>query len=453
MYQATVLRIKNIRTHPNADRVLLATCEGNQVVVGIDTKEGDLGVYFPSDGVLSEDFCRSNNLFRKPELNKDPGAKPGMFDINCRVKAQKFRQEKSDGFFVPLTHFDYLSKSERALLVEGFQFTHLGKTEICSKFLNKATLHALRERQLKKSRTAKTSTMFKEHFDTSHFGAKTHLFGRGQYITITEKLHGTSFRVGHVLVNKKLRWIDRVAMKLGIDVKTANWEYLNGTRHTVLEESTGTGYHDPTIREKAFALFNKNLRKGETVFGEIVGYESTGATIMPGLATAKVFDKKFIKEYGEEAAKDFINRYGDRIEFSYGCGPKECQIYVYRITMTNEDGHSIDYSWDDVVKRCAEIGVKPVPFFKRITFEEIEQIVKSPDGSVDTRDVSEYFVKLVEELGEGPSSLDPRHIKEGVCVRIEGGLDNQTYKFKNFTFKLLEGIIKESGAVDTEEAS
>jgi hypothetical protein len=121
--------------------------------------------------------------------------------------------------------------------------------------------------------------------------------------------------------------------------------------------------------------------------------------------------------------------------------------------MTNEDGHTIDYSWDDVVKRCGELGVKPVPFFKRVTFEEIEQIVRRQDGSVDDRDVTEYFVNMVEELGEGPSSLDPRHIKEGVCVRIEGGLDNQTYKFKNFTFKLLEGLIKESGAVDTEEAS
>lgn len=266
-------------------------------------------------------------------------------------------------------------------------------------------------------------------------------------------IHNTSFRVGHVLVGKKIRWIDRIVKKLGIDIKTANWEYLNGTRRTVLEESTGTGYHDPTIREKAFSLFNGNLRKGETVFGEIVGYESTGASIMPGLLTSKVFDKKFIKEYGEVAAKEFISRYGDRIEFSYGCLPQECQIFVYRITMTNEDGHTIDYSWDDVIKRCGELGVRHVPTFKRITFEEIEKIVKKSDGSVDTRDVGEYFVKLVEELGEGTSSLDSRHIKEGACVRIEGGLDNQTYKFKNWTFRFLEGLIKDSGALDIEEAS
>jgi hypothetical protein len=48
--------------------------------------------------------------------------------------------------------------------------------------------------------------------------------------------------------------------------------------------------------------------------------------------------------------------------------------------------------------------------------------------------------------------LDSRHIKEGVCVRIEGGLYNQTFKFKSFEFKVLEGIIKDSGVIDAEEA-
>jgi hypothetical protein len=59
---------------------------------------------------------------------------------------------------------------------------------------------------------------------------------------------------------------------------------------------------------------------------------------------------------------------------------------------------------------------------------------------------------MVTGLGTGPSVLDPSHIKEGVCVRIEGGLNNKTYKFKSFEFKVLEGIIKDSGVVDAEEA-
>ena len=49
-YKAIVTRLSNVRPHPNADRVKLATCHGNQVVIGLDSNEGDLGVYFPSDG-------------------------------------------------------------------------------------------------------------------------------------------------------------------------------------------------------------------------------------------------------------------------------------------------------------------------------------------------------------------------------------------------------------------
>ena len=66
---------------------------------------------------------------------------------------------------------------------------------------------------------------------------------------------------------------------------------------------------------------------------------------------------------------------------------------------------------------------------------------------------STSFVKVIETYASGSSIIDPRHIKEGVCVRIEGGLNNQTFKFKSFEFKFLEGIIKDSGVVDMEESS
>ena len=61
-YKAIVTRLKNVRPHSNADRVQLATCHGNQVVIGLNSQEGELGVYFPSDGQLSPEFCKENKL-------------------------------------------------------------------------------------------------------------------------------------------------------------------------------------------------------------------------------------------------------------------------------------------------------------------------------------------------------------------------------------------------------
>lgn len=256
-------------------------------------------------------------------------------------------------------------------------------------------------------------------------------------------IHNTSGRIGYVQVEREMTRIEKIAKFFGVKVQENEWKYLNGTRRVVIEESSGTQFHDPTIREKAFKLFDDNLRKGETVFFEIVGFESTGAAIMPGVNTAGLKDKEFTRLYGE------------KMFYSYGCDSTQSDVYVYRMTFTNEDGQTIDYAWNDVVARCNEIGVKHVPHLRTLTFGEIEAELLLADhnnNGVDDRDIREAFSNIVETLGTGASVLDSRHIKEGVCVRIEGGLHNKTFKFKSFNFKVLEGIVKDSGVVDAEEA-
>jgi hypothetical protein len=430
MYKATVLRIKNVRPHPNADRVQLATCHGNQVVVGLEVQEGHMGVYFPCDGQLSHEFCHANNLYRIADLNKFPKEKGGMFDNNRRVRAQKFRGEISDGFWVPLHYFGFIQVT--GLDVEGFEFDEWCGVHICNKYVNPNTIKASQQNSNKKTRVAKTSIMFKEHFDTEHFGKYLHEFKEAEQIIVTEKLHGTSGRVAHVLVDRELTWKDKIAKLLGVKIKDQEWGYLNGTRRVVLEESSGTQFHDPSIREIAFDKFKGNLRKGETVYFEIVGFESTGGSIMPAVDVTKLNDG------------DLLRKYGNLMSYSYGCGPSTCEIYVYRITMTNEDGQSIDLSWNDVKSRCTEMGVRYVP--------EIETLMLgSFDG--DARDHQDEFFKKIDGHAQGDSLLDNRHLREGVCVRIDQyGLKPKVYKHKSFNFKVLEGIIKDSGIVDAEEA-
>ena len=430
MYKATVLRIKNVRPHPNADRVQLATCHGNQVVVGLDAEEGHMGVYFPCDGQLSHEFCHANNLYRIADLNKFPKEKGGMFDANRRVRAQKFRGEISDGFWVPLHQFGFIQVS--GLDVEGFEFDEWCGVHICNKYINPNTIVASQQNKNKKEKAAKTSVMFKEHFDTEHFGKYLHEFNTNEQIVITEKLHGTSGRVAHVLIDRELTWKDKLAKFFGIKVVEQDWGYLNGTRRVVLEETSGTQYHDPTIREIAFDKFKGNLRKGETVYFEIVGFETSGASIMPSVDVTKLNDSAFLK------------RYGNLMYYSYGCAPRTCEIYVYRITITNEDGQSVDLCWNDVKSRCNEIGVKHVPEIVSMSINHLSE---------DDRDRQDELLKIVDDYAQGDSLLDNRHIKEGVCARIDHyGIKPKVYKHKSFNFKVLEGIIKDSGVVDSEEA-
>ena len=59
---------------------------------------------------------------------------------------------------------------------------------------------------------------------------------------------------------------------------------------------------------------------------------------------------------------------------------------------------------------------------------------------------------MTEIYASRTSVLDDKHIEEGVCVRIEGGLQNRTFKYKSFEFRCLEESLKSTGAVDVEEA-
>ena len=102
MYNAYVTTIKNVRKHPNADRLQLGECFGNTVCVNLDYTEGQIGVYFPTDGQLSVEFAEANNLLRKKDA--DGNNIGGYMDPTKRnVSAIRLRGEKSDGLFLPLT--------------------------------------------------------------------------------------------------------------------------------------------------------------------------------------------------------------------------------------------------------------------------------------------------------------------------------------------------------------
>ena len=443
----TVLR--NVRPHPNADKVKLATCHGNQVVVGLDNKDGDLGVYFPCDLALSHEFAYANNLYREKTMNSDPNDKPGMFEPNRRVRAQKFRGEISDGFWVPMSYFNFIKGLPVDLLDEGYEFDTIGKTPICNKYINPSTIKAAQQNQPKKTKTAKTSIMFKEHIDTSHFGRCMHEVRPNDLIIITEKFHGTSHRVGHVLTERPLKWWEKILVKLGVAINKNEWTYLNGTRRVVLEESKRDGpqYHDPTIREKAFNLFKGNLRKGETVYLEIVGYDNGTTPIMPAVDTTALKDKEFTNTYANMENKTHM-------VYSYGCAEGTSDVYVYRMTMTNVDGQSVDYSWDDVMRRCNELGVKYMPELARFTVGELKANEELKGHFFnDDRDFQDFLLNEVDIYSKGASLVDITHIREGVCVRLESGLAPRIYKHKSFEFKVLEGLAKDSGVVDMEESN
>ena len=60
----------------------------------------------------------------------------------------------------------------------------------------------------------------------------------------------------------------------------------------------------------------------------------------------------------------------------------------------------------------------------------------------------EWVLRLAEQYFDGPDVIDPRHIREGVVIRILNRPKFEVYKHKNFFFKVLSGI-----AIEAAEAS
>jgi hypothetical protein len=119
-------------------------------------------------------------------------------------------------------------------------------------------------------------------------------------------------------------------------------------------------------------------------------------------------------------------------------------IYVYRMTMTNEDGDVVEYTPDFMRYRCEQMGVKTVPVFDKFTV---------PGGDPNYATAGDWVKSRAEQFYDGPDPIGKTHVREGVVVRILNRPKFCAYKHKNWSFKALEGIVKvEAEAPDMEEA-
>lgn len=425
-YQAFIVSLKNIRKHPNADRLLLADALNCQIIVGLDSKDGDKGIYFPCDGRLSEEFATKNDLIRRKDADGKPAG--GMFGDNRKVRIQKFRGEISNGFWCPISFLEFLlNKKELVKLEEGFAFDTINGTRICEKYITVATQRAANSKSKSKNRS-ETPT-FPCHIDTKQLKYFVDQIPKGSILTITGKLHGTSQRIGNVLdvieLTKVKKWVNKI---YPLFKEKQEYKYLNGTRRVILnyKKKNEKGYYSDDFRDKAIQPFIDKLHPGEIIYFEVCGYESIGKPIM------QVVDTKCLQD------KDFTIKYGEKMTYDYGCKDGENKVFIYRIGYSMPDGYIIDLSWDDVKKRAAQLGVLTVP-------EIIPPFIYDGD--------SQKLLELCKEHSIGTDFIGS-HWREGVVVAIQSNLNWNAYKLKNDYFLMMEGVIKDNDTqVDIEESA
>lgn len=463
-----VVKVQNLRPHINADKLQIASFFGNDTCVGLDVKIGDIGIYFPSDIQLSIEFAEKNNLLRKKDENGNNIG--GYMDPQKRnVTAIKLRGEKSDGLFLPLESLKDFG--DISTLKEGDIVSTFNGHEIACKYIPKANYKKVYNEKTNKTRKKKVpiAPLFAEHADTEQLAYNLSAFKPGDEIEISLKMHGTSQRTGYLPTLKGYKrsiW-DKIFRKEGNPIY--EYDYISGTRRTVLENYEGGFYGDNHFRQQHHDKFVGKLMKGETVYYEVVGFTDSGAPIM---GNGK----------NEKLGKDFVKQYGKETVFSYGCSPAEITInasyfegnieegivkevpqsecYVYRMTMTNEDGFVVEYSPDFMRYRCDQMGVKCVPIFWKGFIPsdfKTEDFITNEMGEFEdwyyANNAGEWVKNKTEQFYDGPDPVGKTHIREGVVVRIVNRPKFTAFKHKNFSFKLLEGIIKDSAsAPDMEEA-
>lgn len=331
--------------HPNADRVQLATAGGYQVVVGPEVKTGDLGVLFPPDAQLSEPYCEANKLLRKDG---------GYFGDNRRVTMQRFRGARSEAFWSPLASLEFVG-ADLAGLKDGQSLAELAGVELCRRWINPETLRARAAGQASGVKGSVNGEVpwFKKHTETEQLRHATEVdFPAGSRVYITEKLHGTSHRVGMVPSpgderGPVRRLLDSIAARLGYQA-TRQFRLVSGSRRVVLKAGHPDSFHGGTFRDDATAAWAWRLHPGEVVYGEIVGYSAPGRPIMAEHNPAS-------------SSLSGVRQMPSPIVYHYGQPDGSCEFYAYRIVQHRPDGSELELTLAQLQHRCNELGIKVVP--------------------------------------------------------------------------------------------
>lgn len=438
-HAAMITKLVDLQPIKNADRIVSAGVHNGatiiaRVVVGINHVEHELGIYFAPDLQLSADYCRENDLIARYEDGKKVGG--GYFSDKRRVTTQKFKGVKSEGIWMPLSSVGYINNGRAHVpnvLGDLFNDIHAHDAvihPICTKYISEHTAK-IRASNGKNAKIEKSVIDFPKHKDTPQLIHDIGNIPVGATIIISEKLHGTSHRLGKPLVKQELTRVQRLINYFAHFVGkkpyvTEKYDIVHGTRNVIISAGK-IGFHGAEDFRYAAAA-GGDLKDGEMVYGEIVGF-ANGKSIMPPHAT--------------KGLKELEKVYGESVTYHYGVGEGACRFYVYRITQLVDGVHK-DLSFKEMAQRASELGYFfIVPLTAYITY----------DGDADK--LMEVVKKYAESInGTYSQSIYANHPSEGVVLRIEHEGNIYALKYKSFGFKVLEGIIREDPTyVELEDIS
>jgi len=425
-YSAIVVTIKHIHPLEGCDFIHAAMILGNQVIVDKSIKVGDIGIYFPTECKLSEEYLKNNNLYKKPELNIDP-EKKGYFEENGRIRCVKFRGHKSEGLFMPLESLNFTNHREK--LEEGVEFDELNNILICEKYIitSKNNLMAANAPKLRKIKESKiVEKQFRFHEDTIALYKNLHRVKPEDYIHISYKIHGTSGISSKILCKKPLSIWDKIGSFLGFNIVNVIYDNVYSSRRVIKNPEfnpNANHFYDVDIWGIANNYIKDFLLNGLTLYYEIAGYLPNGALIQ------EEYDYGCITPLAKEPYK-------------YGIHYK---IFIYRITYTNSEGKVFEFSARQVQDWCNLNGLTAVPeLFYGKAAEFSDERLKEEKW----RD--KFLSTIREKYNEKDCYICNNKVPEEGCVIRLDKLSLEAYKVKSFKFLENESKMLNKNIIDIE---
>lgn len=282
--------VKNIKLHPNADKLEVAEIGGWEVVVqkGLLNK-GDLVVYIPPDSILPKSlhehlgitkYCAelpthyeqhiisdANDGYAQSEimhcLYEDTDPQTVVKPTARRVKAARLRGEASYGTIITMNSFhEYLTKLDQEEYIEHF----------CDKGSNVAqVLHICKwEPPVKSTQgdVAKDHLAFHKYTDIENWRNYPDVFTSDDVVIMTEKINGTNSRLGFIPT-------DNIEEK-----ESLPYIYVAGSHNTRRKKPDSENHNSlywmpyklvPNLKIMMFDLWDIHNKASIVVFGEIYG--------------------------------------------------------------------------------------------------------------------------------------------------------------------------------------
>lgn len=433
-YLTKVIKLENVRKHsdPQVTRLQCVTVDGFNVITGMDAKDGDLYIYFPAESALNAEYLSWSNSFENKEMNADK-EKKGFFNKHGRVRNIKLRGERSEGYIVPVADLaTWLSEKtgKKVVFTEAdvnTEFDYFDDIKISEKYVNRSALKQSglpgSKNQKKVARQSKlVDGQFRFHIDTSHLSKNMHNIDPNDLISITNKLHGTSFIVSKILCKKPLKWYEKLLKKIGVPVVETHYDKLYSSRKVIKNQyndnPNSQHFYGYDLWKDIADILDPFITEGITMYGEAVGYTKSGGYI--------------------QAAKGGLG-------YDYGCAPGEYKMFIYRITLTNISGKVFEFSAKQVKDYCVKLGLNSVPEFYYGYAKDL-----FPELSLENHWQENFLQKLSEAYLEKDCDICVNKVPgEGIVLRKET-LDIDVYKHKSFRFKAQESELNDTGEVDIE---